>query len=570
MMISSQYTRRVGLAVAGGLCVSAFTFLPSVAEEKAPTGTSVDWAIYVLDHDRWYQSADYWSAKGWQQAGLPEFGPRAIAGRELSALLTLLATDLQDSERNEYLEKYVTHHNAMVGRAALSKLRSVGAWTTAEAADYARRQGWDVAEYQGRASQVVSKKAVVPPYGVRPIALTQMPDRQSRDRLAEAIRILDHRNWYESDSGIARVRVAIEGDPANTRATLDRSIRHREAVAIGTIIDSDMPVDKMRELLTKYLEHYNDGVALQSLVALVSSGMLAPKLAVVYVDEHDRSVGAWHRLLASLPNATPLSVRNDVARRLLGAARDSASVDPPGSRPVAEIDAVRVLLASDDERDRTLIRWAAQQYRDCPMLWAAVSRLPGDERTSRLARKIYGDTARPLAVRCAAALVFGKSDAQIMGDVVDHILSGVRQFGCKEHVDWTYQAWSRPADPTRKNRLLRAKAMEGLLSVVYEIPDRFLAPHMAVFVEYPYMTLGAGVCTILARRLPHEFVQSVSKLHSVPRELYGPLVIASHYQPDVANRVKRILPAAEQPRVDQPIAEQGPEVVGMRALTLWD
>lgn len=336
------------------------------------------------------------------------------------------------------------------------------------------------------------------------------------------------------------------------------------------MIQSDLPQSRKADLLTKYLEHPNLSVSSLAFVGLLQSGTWSAERAVSFVRSNKPTTSGWHTLLTYLPATAAGIIKQDVAREILMSSQRDRPSYAKWSPPRAETDAVRVLLTSRDERDLSLIRQAAQQYPETPLLWAAVGRLPPDEETLQLARQIYSDTTKPLPVRCSAALVFGKSDADVMHAVVRHLLPSVREFGSKEYMEWSHEGWARPADPARRERLLRAEQMEGFLAVAYEIPGQFLIPDLAEFVQYPYMTLGAGMCSVLARRLPREFVAAASHLDSVPREPYGPLLIAGRYQPAVVDQARRLLPNTENGRGVEPSDSQDSELLGLRTLTWWD
>lgn len=571
MMVIGKTSRTVLFALGGLLCVVALVVFASANPPTTRLESTADQANYVLDHERWYESADYWSATGWRHSELPQLSSNAIADRELSAYLSLLAATQQNNAQETFLVDCLGHRNETISRGALSKLIELGVWRKADAIEYARRQGWDVSRYDKRASQVEASASAMPsavePSGAKPDSRGLL---QVSGKLAEAIYILDHPDWHESDPGIARIRASHARNPPNKRTPLDGNIRNREGVSIGVIISSDMPRDEKGLLLTSYLGHHNPSVSSRCFVALVTFGMWSAERATTYLEGHDSSVESWHKLLQCLPKGTSDAVKQDVSRRLLTSPSENQSAQMAGSPRYAEIDAARVLLGSHTERDYALIRSAVQRKPNSTMLWAAASRLPKDDATVRHARAIYGDTTKPLPVRCAAALVFAKDDHTVMRDVVGHILSNVREFGSEKHMKWVHSRSLVTDDPNEHERMLRAKEMEGFIAVAYEIPVQFLIGHVPEFVENPYMTLGTGVSTVLARRTPREFVAGVSNLNSVPRELFGPLVIAGRRQPDLADRAKRLIPTAEQQRFERSIKEEGPEIGGIRSLALWD
>ena len=196
--------------------------------------------------------------------------------------------------------------------------------------------------------------------------------------------------------------------------------------------------------------------------------------------------------------------------------------------------------------------------------------MPKDEETERLAREIYTDVTKPVPVRCAAALVFVQNDPTIMLDVGEHILNAVREFGTREFMQWTHEGWSNPADPSRVKPYLKAKEAEGFLPVAYEMPDEFWRKHMNEIIRYPYGILGGCMCEILARKLPHEFVETVATLDSIPEELHGALVSAERWHVDAKKKIKELVPLDRYVSLSKIAEEFGTAAPAMTSMTLWE
>lgn len=519
-------------------------------------------AIYILSNSKWYENIDVWKAQGWSQSKPPKMAPSAVRERELSELLRLIGLIPNNEELRTHLEGYVNHQNKDVSQLALRQLVRRGDWTKQAAHRFARQAGLPIMDYEF--------PTPTQHWDQLRASLVEPTEREKAKKQQDAMGILDDLEWHKSDPGIARLRASQERNPPEKRGPLEGYISNREVTAIGTLIDAAMPRERKRELLTRYLEHRNESVALNCFVQLISSGMWTPKQGMGYVRENNPTPGGWHTLLHYLPKETSLEIRRHVAREILRAPRKDPPDHMPGSPWTAEIDAARILVSSTQESDHSLIRSAVQDYPEAVLLWAAASRLPKEDGTERFAREVYADQTNSLPVRCAAALVFGKDNPQLMREVIEHILTNTREFGSKEYMLWTHEGWSKPADPTRKDRLLRAKEMEGLLTVAYELPTEFLKPHVREFVQYPYTSLGAYMCAILARRLPEDFVKAVSELDFVPEELYPPLMVLSHYSTKLSEKATSFIPTQDLSGMTTRIQQHGVRVFAPIAFTLWD
>lgn len=397
---------------------------------------------------------------------------------------------------------------------------------------------------------------------------------QNRDKTAQAIKVLEDPDWHEHDAWIEYYRA--EG---RVPQRIREAIESREQNAISIIVSSDLPRDRTREVLTKFLQHHNEGVSRACFYSLVGRAMWTPERAVEYTQQNNPTVAGWSSLLSVLPKDAPQKARTMIARRVLTLARGEESNYLPGSLLGAEIEAVRVLLQGGDEHDHASIQWAVQQHPGSHLLWAAASRLPKDEETERLARDIYDDVTMTVSVRCAAALVFAKKEPTIMREVEEHILNAVREFGSRESLllwaSWldrqrrTHDRSSNPDDLGAK-AFLKQREAEGFLPVAYEMPEEFWRKHMNEIIRYPYGILGGCMCEILARKLPDEFVETVTTLDSIPEELHGPLVSAERRHVDAEKRVKEVVPHDRYVSFSKFVDEFGTAVPAITSMTLWE
>jgi hypothetical protein len=389
------------------------------------------------------------------------------------------------------------------------------------------------------------------------------------DRLAEAVRILDNPEWHEDDWVVLHHQEQNARQSQDKRTLIDGYVRDRETTAIGTVIDAAMPLEQKRMLLTKYLSHHNKGVHTQALIFLINSGIWSTDEAIAYIRQNDPTSRGWNLLLGWLPDAVPAATRKEIARHVLIEAQREPRVEPSGRGSSLE-GAVRVLLRTADENDVTLIRWAARQHPHAPLLWAAVSRLPHDEATTRLARKIYEDPTQTSAVRLAATLAFAKDDAAFMGEIASRIMESVREFGSLEHKAFMQKRMVNPAEPDGADRVRGAMEAEELLVVANELSDDAWRPYVEEVVRHPFSLLGSGVNAIVARRLPSDFVGAIATLESIPDELDGPISVALSRAPVLGEKIGGFLPPSRFQKLRQPEPQELAVVSLLRRVTLWD
>ena len=396
---------------------------------------------------------------------------------------------------------------------------------------------------------------------------------QNRDKIAEALNILDNPEWYEDDWVIREKREQNARQSEDKRTPIEGYIREREVTAIGTVIETDLPRDKKQELLTKYVSHHNEGVGKRSFIALLRSGMWVPKQAVAYVREQYPDVRGWSMLLAYLPKTTAFEVRRDVAREILAAAKVNpidykATNSPPG----AEIDAVRVLVSSKEPGDRAMIEWAVRQYPDTPLLWVGLSRIKAPNDLVSRARAIYNDASKPKELRAAAALVFGKGDAATMQTALGWIEDYLREFGGEEeYLQRMKLAWQTPLDPKVGDMVVRMNNGLVLFGALREMPKEVLEPAVERLITAgPRMVEITG--PVLARTVPVAFV-GYCKSHDKPQSsLHPALYLAARFAPELTSDVHTLIPEAELSNFAKNEVEQGIEPLAetVSRITLWD
>jgi len=397
---------------------------------------------------------------------------------------------------------------------------------------------------------------------------------QKRDRVAEALSILDDPEWHKNDWVIREKREQNARQTEDKRTPIEGYIRHREVTALHTVIESDMPRGGKQGLLTKYLAHHNPQVALEAFGTLASSGMWSPEQCIAHVRAKYPNVRGWLMLLG-LPKGTPVDVRRGVARELIATAKNDP-IDYQATNSAtggAEIEAVRVLVASDDPADHALIAWAVRQYPGAPLLWAAISRHEAPDDLVELAREVFNDASKPKELRAAAALVFGKDDRQTMETVLGWIEDYLREFGGEgESLARMRLAAKIPPEPKGGELIMRMSDGLVFFGVLREMPKDVLEPAVERLITAGPEMVEKMTGPVLARTVPAAFVRYWKTRGKPPPTVLPALYLAGHFAPEVTSEIRTLIPAAELSNLAKIEAERGVEPLADLAsrMTLWD
>lgn len=395
---------------------------------------------------------------------------------------------------------------------------------------------------------------------------------QNRDKVAEAIGVLDDPNWHKSDPWIRYQREADSQQPGHLQRGVDDLIQDREVSAIGTVTGPQLPAAERKRLFEKYMDHPNQQVATLAVRRLITEKHWSIPEAKEYASRQGGSDG-WGLLLWALPADTPADERKSIARENLRLLTAEPRRDSPYYFAAGEISAIRELVNPPEPRDYDMIRAAVGRYPDAALLWAAVSRLPPDEAIEHLARKVYSDASRPAPLRGVAGLTLGKRDPRIMDELYRQTETALKPVASEDSPQRLKDALrAGPTSAESAAYYQDSLQAQGFLAVLYDLPSELVKSHAPDLYRYRYGGIGSGVCAILARRVPDVFVSLVADQGDLPEESRGALLIAEHFEPTVETKVRTLL-APEQRRVlEKQRAEHGVRgIAGTAAsLTLWD
>lgn len=383
------------------------------------------------------------------------------------------------------------------------------------------------------------------------------------NKLKEWLHVLDDPAWYEKAAWIQAIIQNNERQEPAKRVSdpISGLVRTHEVSCIGMVSEADLPPTELKNLLTKYLQHHNPEVASFAYSRLVDKRLWSIEQAMEYARQQKTS-SAWWAILDLRGDELSPQRKLEIARTYLTARLaeppppPSPRADLPRPRLTFDADVCAILVKSAEASDRDLVRKMLMTDTDSPYLWAVVGRMPIDQETERLARAIWDSDAKPLPLRCAAALAFGRKDPAILNAVYAHIHDYLNEFVTPEFDEYMKNAYrlgvlQASADPEFKDKTARLSRNDQLLASLAELPTEFMKTHVAELVHYNTGLYGQDVGGILARRVPDEFVGEVEKLPQVPESFFAPLVLAANRRTVLEPKVEKLVPTKERERFEE-------------------
>jgi len=251
---------------------------------------------------------------------------------------------------------------------------------------------------------------------------------QSRDRVKEAMQILDDPNWPDGDPWIRYFREEEKHPERTTPGHVKNAIDRRETEALGIVVTSTLSDEQKERLFEKYLRHRNRNVALGSLGELVRRGVWSAERAMDFAEKEWGETNPI-ALLHSVLNSPKPEAGLAVARRwMLAILNAPEGIQSPGLGSW-DYEALRLLVASRDPGDHALIHRAILRYpEEDPLLWLVVSRVPLTKEVRAKAEEVYRDTNHSLSLRCAAAVVLAQNEKEAEDFTVGHIRAFLDEF----------------------------------------------------------------------------------------------------------------------------------------------
>lgn len=405
------------------------------------------------------------------------------------------------------------------------------------------------------------------------VGLVSASDEESMPSLPPNIRaavaVLDDADWFSTETSI-NADLASGTPEAEARAR--SQIQMRELTAIQQFIAAGVPQDQRDRALARWIDHRNEGVAAIAAGELLSHGAwdAAPSI--------ERSMRGWSRaaqlqLMQTLANA-------DTRRELMSLARVLAdeALASPGRCESDEAElysfvAAKFLVRSPEERDRSLLVRLLDRCPGNPYLWLAVSRIETPDSVIRLAEQILEDDQKPEGLRAAAGLVSARRHPAAYRLVWSWIQEYLDKFATADGVKVFATAARQPLDPDARSIIRDYKEGQIFVGVLRELPRKELLSRLDFLVSRQSGMPGICAATILARRVPTEFVSAIEGSDIEPdNSIHAALFLAALEEPEIGDRVKALLPNGEFDRLERQRVTLGDtSLAGACAhLTLWD
>lgn len=382
--------------------------------------------------------------------------------------------------------------------------------------------------------------------------------------------ILDDPTWVERDPEVERLRKMTGVSDDRRAAEVEAYIQQHEVEAARALYRIIASEGDDLGALVPYLKHPSTAVSRVIAGAALNDG-------------HWELSGTIAERLPSLPPAAQASIlgsvlrcqnKNEAAslgRVVLKSRLGTVESEDRGYDRHAVIVAVRLVARSIEADDAQLLSAVVAKFPEEPLLWAALSRTSAPKEIKTWARRAFQDVSKPLELRAAAALVFGKDNSDVMETVIGWIKDYIREFGGEEFVEWMRQHHAGPHDAVYKAKMDRALLADRYLIVLRELPADVLRRSARELLELgPRVTNNIG--PVLAREVPDKLVGVVEDWSEVPPKLYPALYLAMDFDPTLSDRVKALIPSAEFARLKNVASTQGVDFFASTAATatLWD
>lgn len=252
---------------------------------------------------------------------------------------------------------------------------------------------------------------------------------------------------------------------------------------------------------------------------------------------NENSFDAWSLLLqASRP-------RKEVGRLVASEALEYILNTPNESTPYVQqalTQIAKLLANSEAAHDPDLLKRAARKYPENLMIWLAAGRFSANPELVQAARLVHDNAQHPLALRLAAALVFGKEDPEVQQRIVDETLAFARRFGSD---DWL--TYGTPPDPVSSQRVKAFSEQRPIFAVFAELPASALRKHLDVFIAYQHGFVGDVLFGVFAKAAPEAMVKRLEEYGMVLSDIHGPLVLAGELHPELRQRIENLITPSE-------------------------
>lgn len=399
---------------------------------------------------------------------------------------------------------------------------------------------------------------------------------QAMDNQSEAVRIaigiLDDPTWHERDPWIQKYR---EEDRKQQTAAPERTqsaIATREFTAMQAIIEGYVPPSGLPSVLTTYVNHRNEQVAVSAVSELMRRGAWSLDRGIEFATPK-RSIALWLSLLeTALTSSEPLQARLRVARAAVRARFELANnVDQMTLVQLARA-AARLLVQSREAEDAQLVARIAEMHPEEIILWLAVSRLSVPPATKNVAGQIARDTSKPQPLRIAASIAEkGNDDPDTIRNALSEIHSYLQEFGSESFASWLKEGHGHTPDPTNAAKMKRMIEGQAYFAILRELTPNTVRSEMSrILDEAP--GLRGMLLPIMARRASESVLDWITATPSRSSDEYRAAFLIAQLKPELSDRARPLVPQSDWNRLDAELRQYGLEfIVGVAAtLTLWE